>query len=505
MHDLVPRLGPQVADERAIIDIGSNTVRLVVYNGPLRAPRMVLNERVTAKLGKGVYETGELSGKAMQAALTALERFAQLLRARAVPNIEVVATAAPRDAANGKAFLAEVERIGFSPQLLSGEEEALTSAQGVIGAFPGARGVVADLGGGSLELVHVKDGACDHGCSLPFGSLRLPGLIEAGAPVFNRTVHKAIKASGFECEPGETLYLVGGSHRALARFAMLREHWPLDDPHGYQLDHDKAVSLCRALRSGRAPATVPGLSASRTASLSHTAALLSELLRDVKPETVVFSSWGLREGRLYAGLSADERAKHPLLAGVGDFAERQSVTPVLAKAVTEWIDAVTQAGETGGAELCAAAVMLALASQRTEPNFRAEQALSFALRKRWVGVNAEGRAMMAACALANCAATTERPDLARLASDEAIARAAIWGSAVRLCRRLTGEALQLIAQTRLEVLAGELHLTVDPEVIGVVNDGVLKDLRNLAAKLKLEPRLQGVQLEEFGRAKSKES
>lgn len=499
------RADPQVADERAIIDIGSNTVRLVVFDGPPRAPRIVLNEKVSARLGKAVYETGELSAKAMQATLAALERYAQLLRARGVPSVEVVATAASRDAANGKAFLAEVERIGFTPQLLSGEEEALTSAQGVIGAFPAAKGVVADLGGGSLELIHVKDGLCDHGCSLPFGSLRLPGLVAEGAQSLNRTVRKAIKTSGFECAPGETLYLVGGSHRALARFAMLREHWPLDDPHGYSLSPEQAVSLCRALRSGRAPAAVPGLSASRTASLSHTAALLSELLRDVKPAMVVFSSWGLREGRLFAGLSADERARHPLLTGVADFAVRQGISAELAHSMAEWVDPVAQGGGDWGTEFYQAAVTLTLATQRVEPNLRPEHAIDYALRKRWIGVNAEGRAMLAACALANCGAPTDRPDLARLASPETIGRAAIWGNAVRLCRRLTGESPQLMAQTRLAVQGGELHLTADPAVAGVVNDAVLKDLRSLAARMQLEPRLQGAPLEESGRTKPKDA
>jgi exopolyphosphatase/guanosine-5'-triphosphate,3'-diphosphate pyrophosphatase len=503
MSGRVRQHGLQAAHERAIIDIGSNTVRLVIFTGPLRAPRMVLNEKVTARLGKAVYETGELSDKAMQTALAALERYARLLQAREVRSVDVVATAAPRDAGNGAEFLAAVARIGFAPQLLSGEEEALTSAQGVIGAFPGARGVVADLGGGSLELVHVKDGAGDHGCSLPFGSLRLPGLLAAGAQVFNRTVRKAIKASGFECGPDETLYLVGGSHRALARFAMLRRNWPLDDPHGFTLNRDQAVSLCRALRSGKAPAIVPGLSASRCVSLPHTAALLSELLREVKPAAVVFSSWGLREGRLHAGLKEGLRKQDPLLAGIADFAARQGIAPALARGVTRWIGAAAQGRAAPGAGLCEAAVTLALATQRSEPNLRAEQAVNWALRKRWIGVSAEGRAMMAACALANCGASTDRADLARLASSEAIARASTWGSAVRLCRRLTGEAPQLFAKTRLAVQAGELHLTVDPDIARVVNDAVLKDLRALAARLMLKPMLQGAPLEEFGRAGSK--
>ncbi|MEY4161182.1 MAG: hypothetical protein RLZZ136_1803, partial [Pseudomonadota bacterium] len=145
---------------RAIIDIGSNTVRFVVYGGPPRAPTVLLNEKVTARLGKGVAENGRLSGKATTATLAALARYHMLIQLLDIPQVDVVATAAVRDAANGGAFLNKIREIGFSPRLLSGEEEALASAQGVIGAFPWAQGIVADLGGGSLELVDVMDRHC---------------------------------------------------------------------------------------------------------------------------------------------------------------------------------------------------------------------------------------------------------------------------------------------------------------------------------------------------------
>lgn len=474
--------------ERAIIDIGSNTVRLVVFDGPVRAPRVVINEKVPARLGKGVYETGLLAPKPQQVALAALERYALLLGARGVRNVETVATAAARDAANGPAFLAAVAGLGLVPRLLSGEEEAVASAQGVTGAFPGAKGVVADLGGGSLELVHVASGTSDHGTSLPFGSLRLPQLRATPPATFNRTVRKAIKASGFTCAADETLYLVGGSHRALARYAMHRKDWPLDDPHGFSLGREEAMSLCRALRSGRPPATVPGLSASRTASLPHTAALLAELLRDVQPATIVFSSWGLREGLHYANLGVGTRSQSPLIAGIADFAERQGVSPAFAAIVAGWTADANTPGEVNHEELRLAATMLALASQRIEPNLRAAHAVDWALRKRWIGVSAEGRAMMAACVLAHCGAEPNRPDLARLAAPADLQRAAAWGNAVRLCRRLTGGAAQPLLQSTLRSDGTSLVLTVDPAQSGLLTDAVEKDLRTLALRLGLEPR-----------------
>ena len=140
------------ADARAIIDIGSNTVRLVIYGSPTRAPEILHNEKVTARLGKGVAETGMLSEKSSALALAALERYRVLLALKGVERVDVVATAAVRDAANGAAFMDQVRAMGFEPRLLTGEQEALTSAHGLRGAFPGAVGIVGDLGGGSLEI-----------------------------------------------------------------------------------------------------------------------------------------------------------------------------------------------------------------------------------------------------------------------------------------------------------------------------------------------------------------
>src|SRR5690606_21586095 len=179
------------ADRRAVIDIGSNTVRLVVYDGPQRVPRTMWTEKDVARLGPDLAETGRIPAEASEQALAALARFALLTRELGVTDVQTVATAAARDAENGGEFLERVRALGLAPQLLNGEEEAIAAAYGVIGAFPDARGTVADLGGGSLELVAVEDGACRDGATLPLGTLRLPALRAKEAPGFKRAVKKA--------------------------------------------------------------------------------------------------------------------------------------------------------------------------------------------------------------------------------------------------------------------------------------------------------------------------
>ena len=475
---------------RAIIDIGSNTVRLVIFGGPPRAPVVLVNEKVTARLGRNLGETGLLSPRAISVALAALGRFATLLRLEGISRVDTVATAATRDAANGGLFLDSVRALGLSPRLLSGEDEARASALGVIGAFPEARGMVADLGGGSLELVRVAYGAAGYGISLPFGTLRLPALRAVGPAKFNRRLAKAIKVAGMEGGANGTLFLVGGSHRAFARFVMHRAGVPLDDPHGLVMANEAALAACRAVLRSQPLLPVPGVASGRLVSLPDTAAQLAALVRALKPDALAFSSWGLREGLLYQSLPSRVRAEDPLVAGTLAFARNMGVSDTLVRQVDSWIAAIAPARH---ASLRIAAVALALASQRVEPNMRSGEAASWALHKRWIGLDAQGRAMLAAAVLANAGQQPDQIALARIAPAEALAEAAIWGAALRLCRRFSGLAGKALTTSALTIEGESLVLRVDAPVAALYTDPVRRELGALAARLGLspEPRVAG--------------
>lgn len=488
--DRSPQVG--VTEPRAIIDIGSNTVRLVVFGGPPRAPCILLNEKVTAKLGKGVAETGRLSDKASAAALAALARYRTLLTLNGVRRAEVVATAAVRDAQNGEDFLGAVRALGFAPRLLSGEEEAVASAHGVLAAFPGARGIVGDLGGGSLELVDIAEDACSHGTSMPLGTLRLPALRAEGDRAFAAHVEKALRKADWQAEAGATLYLVGGSMRALARYMMRRLLWPVDDPHGFEIDAKTAAKFCRAL-ARTDPALLPeepGIPSGRLASLPHAGALLAQLVRQFAPGRIVFSSWGLREGILMQTLEPPARSQHPLLAGVSAYVGELGASAALATMVAGWTAAATLPTTRRRESLRLAATMLCLAASRVEPNLRADHTRDWALRKRWIGIDAEGRAMLAAALAANAGTTALPKGVDRIASPEALAEAQAWGLAVRLCRRFGAGATESLTKSALRVDEGRLLLVTDPAVQPLVHDGILRDLKALAAFLGLSPAQQ---------------
>ena len=485
--------------ERAIIDIGSNTVRLVVYGGTMRAPTVLLNEKVTAKLGREIAATGRLADEAMALALRGLRRFALLIEDLGIKDVETVATAAVRDAANGPEFVAELRSLGLSPQVLSGEEEALLSAHGVIGAFPDARGIVADLGGGSLELVRVAGGSTADASTLPLGTLRLPDHRKGNRAQMAKSLDKVIRKAGWDLSANMpahngTLYLVGGTWRAMAVYAMAAQGYPLSDPHGFAIDAAAAQELAVSLAAseGDALKTRERISSMRAEKLPDAAVLLQALLARLAPDMVVFSSWGLREGLLYDRLSDDSKAQDPLLAGVAVFAAERGTDPRLAARMAEWTKGAAPAREPASERLRLAATMLALGAMQIEPNIRLPQAINWALHKRWVGIDGKGRAMLAAAIAANGNQLSLSSAVRAMASDEAIEEAVRWGLALRLARRLGAQTLRSLDASRLVVEQGALVLQLAKSHEALFGQPTEKDMKLLAGRMGLGWRVEVV-------------
>ncbi|MCK5623597.1 MAG: Ppx/GppA family phosphatase, partial [Alphaproteobacteria bacterium] len=223
------RAGADLVIRPAVVDIGSNTVRLVVYDALRRNAAVILNEKVQCSLGSRLGETGRLPAEGVQMALRSLARFKIMAEAMGVTHMDLIATAAVRDAANGPDFVKEAERVCGRPiMVLSGEEEARLSALGVLSGIPDAEGIAADLGGGSLEISLIGNGEVEPRITLPLGPLRLMELGAADSGAVRKTVDAALAECGFlqSCE-GQSLYLVGGAWRAFAKTQMKRSRYPL--------------------------------------------------------------------------------------------------------------------------------------------------------------------------------------------------------------------------------------------------------------------------------------
>jgi exopolyphosphatase/guanosine-5'-triphosphate,3'-diphosphate pyrophosphatase len=493
----------ELRPDRAVIDIGSNTVRLVVYTGSRRAPSVFLNEKVTARLGRDLIATGRMPAKAMDLALTGLTRFALILQDLEVADVQCVATAAVRDAANGAQFLDRVRALGLNPRLLSGEEEANYAAMGVIGAFPGAQGVVADLGGGSLELVAVADGQCHKGVSLPLGTLRLGPLRAGGEAAFRKAVANELVAAHWAKGMPGPLYLVGGTWRALATMAMAGMKYPLSDPHAFTLSAEHALNLAKRLARMKPEelVSVNGVPASRAHGLPDAAAMLRVVIQKLQPTALVISSWGLREGLLYDRLDPAERAQDPLIAAVSRFTTPRGASLNAATMMAGWTAGVAQGvAQNGGPAsetLRLVATLLAKAQVHLEPNMRLRHSSDWALDKRWIGIDHRGRALIAATLRGAAGKPEPTVQLLQLASEADLRVAAGWGLALRLCRRIGAGSRASMLTSRLSRErspagapgADKLVLWLDPSRAPLASDAIAAELAGLARWLGCEPQL----------------
>ncbi len=481
---------------QAIVDIGSNSIRLVVFGGSPRAPATLFNEKLMAGLGRGVVAGGRLDPESVATALKGLSRFAALLRLMEPQSIRVVATAAVRDAADGAEFLAAVKALGLDAELLSGDDEACAAGYGVIAGHPDACGLVADMGGGSLELVRVGQGKVHERISLPLGVIRVGAIRAKGRGQLRKTLRKEIKELDWlKAVAGQPLYLVGGGWRTLARVHMQRAAWSLPVLDNYHFPVEDARWLKAEVRAAGPArlAALPGVSASRAVQLADAAALLAALAGEVAPSRIVISSFGLREGLLFQGLSARARALDPLIEGVRHTVSGQLQVSAYPGALLRWSDAAFPDEPQAWRRLRHAACLIAGTGWAANPDFRAIEAEDMALHGDWIGVDAAGRAMMAMALHVGLGGDPDVPPsiLPQLAGREELARGRAWGFALRLAQRISGGAPQALAEVPL-VLAedGDLVLRVPAADAALVDAATERRLVRLALALDRGARIE---------------
>ncbi|MBS0481784.1 MAG: Ppx/GppA family phosphatase [Proteobacteria bacterium] len=480
----------------AIVDIGSNSVRLVVFGGPPRAPATLFNEKLMAGLGRGVTGGGRLAPDAVAMALGGLARFAALLRLMQPASVQVVATAAVRDAANGEEFLEAVRALGLPAEMLSGDGEAVAAGYGVIAAIPDARGLVADMGGGSLELVRVEAGQVHQRVSLPFGVIPVNAIRAQGRGLLRKALRKALKDLDWLAEVADQpLYLVGGGWRTLARVHMQRTGWPLSVIGQYGFAPDDARWLKTDVReAGPARlAAIPGVSAARAAQLADGSALLAALAGQVQPSRIIISPFGLREGLLYQQLDANTRQADPLVEGVAHAVSGQIPDPTYPDALLRWSDGAFPAEPDALRRLRHAACLIAGTGWAASPDFRVVEGEDMALHGNWIGVDAPGRAMIAMALHVGLGGDPDAPPpiLLQLAGRDELARARSWGLALRLAQRLGGGAPQALAEVPLNLTAdGALVLTVKRGDAALIDANCERRLNRLALALDRQARIE---------------
>ena len=482
------RSGHLRSERRAIIDIGSNSVRLVVFGGAPRAPVVLYNEKIMAGLGRGVVHGGRLDPATVAVALTGLERFAVLLQGMDLASLRVVATAAVREAADGAEFIDAVRALGLPAEILSGEDEAVGAGEGVLAATPHADGLVADMGGGSLELVRVKDDTVLSRASLRLGTMRVAEIRASGHGKLRRQVGAMLGTLDWlgECA-GRPLYLVGGAWRALARVHMQRTGAPLSVLGNYAIPPEDARPLYTSVRAmdRMTLKALPGIKPARIAHIDDGAGLLSVLVEILQPSMLIVSAQGLREGLLHQALTPEERARDPLVEGVRFVTAAQQQFPGYAEALDAWLGGLFGQETRALARLRFSACLLRGTGWSSNPDFRVLGAEELALHSNWTGASPADRAIMAASLLVAMGGTEQPALLAQLTDEAALRRARGWGHAMRLAQRVAGGAPATLARTAIHANRGQLVLSLPHDLEALVDATLGRRLAALAAALDL--------------------
>lgn len=474
----------------AIVDIGSNSIRLVIYENISRAPAVVHNEKAICAIGRNMVTSARLNDDGIALALEALARFRMLADAHNVQHREAMATAAARDAENGQAFIRLAERAWGGPiRVLSGEEEARLAAEGVLSGIPDADGLVADLGGGSLDMVTLKSGTTGAALTLPFGPLRLMDMAKGDMEKARAFVDKGLHVlDGIESLRGLPLYAVGGAWRSLARVDMDETGYPLHVLHDYRIPAARVLKLCRVVSrlSKKSFDKMKIVSRRRAETMPYGAVVLERLLMAAGLSEVVISAYGLREGLLHAKLSPEERAKDPLVEFAAAENARVSRAPAHAGELSGWIAPLFSAETEEERRIRHAVCLFSDIGWRRHPDDRAFGVFSQILNAPYAGAGHRTRALIATALFHRYSGDEDFPQAGgarALLSPEDNVLARRIGLALRLGFALSSSAVGELAHYRLRLTPAKVVLDVPRRREAVAGDPVQKRLYALAAIL----------------------
>ena len=478
------------AEPVAIIDIGSNSVRLVVYQSLSRAPTPIFNEKVMCGLGKGVVTSGRLPADGVEKALKALRRYRALVEMMGVLDIEVIATAAVRDASNGPAFLsAAQEAIRKEIKLLSGRREAELSALGVVSAIHKPDGIVGDLGGGSLELIDVGGETLGKGVTLPLGGLALMDASKRSIREAMKIARKEIAdAKPLDQLKGRSFYAVGGTWRALAKLHMRQRNYPLGVMHNYRIQTNEAADFAELVErlDSEAIGDISVVSSARRPLLAYGAIVLDEIIHRAKPKDIIISAAGVREGMLYDRLSIKERAIDPLIAASRDLEALFARAPGYGDELIDWVDHFMASGSIDETEeeirLRHAACLLSDIAWRSHPEYRAQRALNVVTQGQFVAIDHPSRAFLTLAIVLRHDGADGGDAIASMRSlltTRLFVRARILGAVMRVGYLLSASMPGILPHTKLSTNMDCLNLSVPKQFSDLISDRFVNRLKAL--------------------------
>ena len=482
----------------AIIDIGSNSVRLVCYDDLDRSPIPAFNEKSLCGLGNGVQSTGKLPKGGVEKALTALKRFRLLTAMMGIDDVRVIATAAARDASNGPEFVAAAREAlgGIEIALLSGEREARLSALGVMSGIHRPDGVVGDMGGGSLELIDVRNGKVGKGISVPLGGLALMDASGGSPKTAVKIVRDALaKCGNLDALQGRSFYAVGGTWRSLAKLHMGQRNYPLMVMHGYAIPAREAADLADLVERVDTSSflAIESVNAARRPLLAYGAVVLDELIRRAKPKDVVISTYGVREGLLYEALAAERKGDDPLLVAATKANRLLSRAPRYAADLVAWTQAFMRSAGLDESEaerrLREAACFLSEVNWRAHPDYRGVQSFNLVSSAILPGVDHAGRSFLSLAATLRYVGLDEEVALQirSMMPPAMIDRAQIVGALLRVASVLAAGMPDVLPRAAMTASKGKVTVALPPDLADLATERLASRVKGLAKLLGRDP------------------
>jgi len=491
MTTLVATKPGQPSGRIAVVDIGSNSVRLVVYDAPMRLPIPMYNEKSQCALGRGLGKSGRLHPDGVKCALRSLRRFVGLAKAMEVETLELVATAAVREADDGPDFIARVdELLGLRIKVLSGEDEAKYAALGLLMGVPKADGVIGDLGGGSLDLVGLKNGTFGESATFGLGHLRLSEISKGDPKQARVLVDEALSGLGWlKKVEGRTLYAAGGSWRAIARILIDQTSHPLHVVDNFSVDARIAQSILHLISGAghHSLELIPGIPKKRLDTLPFAAAALEGMLIASQAARVQFSGFGMREGVMLAALPDAMRHQDPLLSACKTMVERTGRFALHGREIQNWVAPLFPRASAAEERLRYAACLMSDIGWNEHSDYRAEHTFMRVLRIPYAGLTHSDRALLASTLYVRQGGDMSDElisPILKLLDMEQLAWIRVTGLALRLAHTISGGAPGLLSHTELRIKKDRLYLSVAEAVRdAMVSEAVERRFKVLARAL----------------------
>lgn len=474
-----------------VVDVGSNSVRLVVFDGAARSPAYFYNEKIMCALGAGLGETGMLNPKGRARALAAIKRFQLLAEGMNIAPLTAVATAAVREAKDGPEFREEIsQETGLRLFVIDGKEEARLSAQGVLLGWPNAKGLVCDIGGSSMELAELKADGVGHCVTSDLGPLKLKALKTKKA----QKKHIKSVIEGLHDQMPSTdkrLFLVGGSWRAIARLDMERRGYPLSVLHEYRMTPKSVLATAKWIDANDLDdlSARTGTSAERMRLVPLACQVLKQLLRTFKPKEIAVSSYGIREGMLYEQMPEKLRHRDPLIESCLFAESKDARSPGFGRELYEFILPVFKSAPDDTKRLMKAACLLHDVSWRAHPDFRGEVCFDNATRANMGGLKHRERVFLGLALLhryKNKGEGSRFEPLFGMLSEKEMRQAEVLGKAMRFGAMFWAKSPNSVAQLRFYPKKKKLELVLQSEAKDLFGEVASARFSSLANALQSE-------------------